>query len=235
MNHVHYHSDISPNATERETECEVIPFTGEVHRHVELVLDGKVVGKRIYNENGTLILEEPLKDGRTHGTKYWWNDDSSLQFLEPYHEGLVHGTAIQFDPAGNVIGTYTMIHGTGFDVWRQPDEEGIWRIAEIHSWKDGNPHGYERWLNPDETLWHERHWNNGEWHGIERMWDDTGKMCRGYPRYWIDGKKVNKQRYLRACHKDPHLPPYREEDDAPNRTFLEEIDINSISQPTLIH
>lgn len=154
----HYHSDIPSDSEEGEVKYESCGDPDCNYRAVKLLLNGQVVGNRLYNENGILILEEPIKDGCIHGTVYWWSDEGFLEFLEPYHEGLMHGTAIQFDPAGNVVGTYTMVHGTGFDIWRQPDEEGAWRVAEISSWKNGCEHGYERWLYPDGTLLHERHW-----------------------------------------------------------------------------
>jgi hypothetical protein len=222
----YYISNIPPSTEIHETKGENIPSNDEEHLHVDMVLDGKIVGKRIFNENGILIFEEPLKDDHVNGTKFGWNDDGSLEFLEPYFEGRVHGTALQFDPSGNVVGMYTMVHGTGFDIWRQPDEKGIWRVAEIHSWENGCVHGYERWLKTDGSLWHERHWHNGEWHGIERMWNDKGNLRRGYPQYWIGHEKTSKWRYLKACHEDPNLPPYNREDDLPKRIFPAGIDLN---------
>jgi len=124
----HYHSDIPPGAQEREVKHESCGGPDRNYRAVELILNGQVVGKREYNESGILILEEPIRDGCIHGTIYWWSDEGFLEFLEPYHEGLMHGTAIQFDPAGNVVGTYTMVHGTGFDIWRNRMKKvfGVW-------------------------------------------------------------------------------------------------------------
>ena len=227
----HYHSDIPPGAKELEIKLESYGGPDDEYRAVELLLNGQVVGKRMYNESGILILEEPIRDGSIQGTVYWWNDEGFLDFLEPYHEGLMHGTAIQFDPVGNVVGTYTMNHGTGYDIWRQPDEDGVWHVAEIHSWKNGCVHGYERWLFPDKTLWHERHWWSGLWHGIERMWNAKGRLQRGYPQYWVENEKVNKRQYMKACLDDPSLPPYRAEDDLPIRIFPDEIVFTPIHPP----
>jgi len=35
----------------------------------------------------------------------------------------IHGTAKQYGRNGKVIGKYTIVHGTGFDIWRQEDED----------------------------------------------------------------------------------------------------------------
>ncbi len=39
----------------------------------------------------------------------------------------------------------------------------------------------------------------------------------------MNGKKVTKRQYLRACKDDPSLPQFREEDNKPSRTFPPEI------------
>ncbi len=109
---------------------------------------------------------------------------------------------------------------TGFDIWRQEREDGFPFISEIHSLQDGHPHGYEWWLNEDQhSVWHECHWQCGEYHGIERRWNDRGKLDRGYPKYWIHGQAGTKRVYLKATQTDDTLPTFLEKDNRPRRQF----------------
>jgi len=120
---------------------------------------GNRVGRRVYNQDGVLVLETPLKDGLKHGQEITWDDDGKLLSIEPYAKGQTHGTAKQYGRNGRVIGTYKMKHGTGFDIWRQEDEKNGVFVSEIHSLKDGMPHGYEWWFaSSEQDLMHERHW-----------------------------------------------------------------------------
>lgn len=216
-------SDIPPAATERlvrqyKEEGGCIFY--ELH---ECVLKGQVVGERMYAPDGTLIMDTPLKDGQKHGREYTWDEDGALSLIEPYRAGLIHGTAKQY-ANGKVIGTYTFKHGTGLDLWRCVDENGQVFITEIHTLRQGLPHCYEWWLNADQrSVNHERHWLAGTGHGIERYWNEAGKLCRGYPKYWIKDQAVTKRQYLRAAQADKTLPPFREQDNLPRRQFPPEI------------
>ena len=218
-------SDIPQNAVEVEIseyrqEGSLIYF-----RVTECVLDGQVVGLRAYNSNGDLRVETPLKNGRKHGREYIWNEDGALESVEPYVEGKLHGLAKQFGRKGNVIGTYRLVGGTGYDIWRYEREDGSTGISEIHSLQDNVPHGFEWWLKADQhSVWHERHWQQGKVHGIERMWNDKGQIKRGYPKYWILNQAVRKRIYLKAAEQDISLPTYREKDNLPQRRFPNEIE-----------
>lgn len=195
------------------------------YRTVNCLLHGQVVGQRSYTPDGTLIMETPLKDGRKHGREFTWSEDGTLLLVEPYVEGQIHGTAEQYGYHGNLIGTYQITHGTGLDIWRSEHKDGRVTVSEIHSLRDGRPHGYEWWFTSDgRSLWHERHWHDGTYHGIERMWNSQGKVKRGYPKYWIMGQAVSKRTYLRATKSDPTLPVFREQDHFPQRKFPAEIE-----------
>jgi hypothetical protein len=89
----------------------------------------------------------------------------------------------------------------------------------------GKPSGTERWWNPDQkTVYSETEWLNGEWHGATRHWTD-GRLDRGFPKFFVRGKRVSRRAYLKLAARDPSLPPYRPEADSPARalpkTFLE--------------
>jgi antitoxin component YwqK of YwqJK toxin-antitoxin module len=212
-------SDIPTNIIEQTTR-EFRRDGGAIyHRLTACILNGEVVGQRAYGEEGQLVSETPLKNGNKHGREFQWHYDGTLSLIEPYANGKIHGTAKQYGRRGSVIGTYTLRHGTGYDIWRDESDDGTVTISEIHTLKDGLPHGYEWRLKNTQTAWHEVHWHEGEYHGIERQWNAANKLRRGFPRYWIRGVRLNKEKYLRAAKKDPTLPPFRLKDNSPRRKF----------------
>ena len=218
-------SDIPQNAVEVEIsqyrqEGSLIYF-----RVTECILDNEVVGQRAYDRDENLRVETPLKNGMKHGRELIWNEDGVLESVEPYVEGKLHGLAMQFGRKGNVTGTYRLVGGTGYDIWRDEREDGSTGISEIHSLQDNLPHGFEWWLNTDQhSVWHERHWQQGMVHGIERRWNDKGRLKKGYPKYWIQNQTVLKRVYLKAGEQDKFLPKYREIDNHPHRRFPNEIE-----------
>ena len=215
-----FKSDIPPNVVEHVIREFRRDGSGIYYRTTDCVLNGEVVGQRCYGEEGQLVIEIPLRNGSRHGREFQWNDDGMLSLIEPYANGKIHGTAKQYGRHGSVIGTYTLRHGTGYDIWRQENENGTVRISEIHTLKDGVPHGYEWWLSDKpRILCHELHWYEGKYHGIEREWNWVNKLSRGFPRYWIKGDRVDKRKYLLAAKKDFTLPPFRLKDNSPRRKF----------------
>ena len=216
--------DIPPNVVEQVTR-EFRRVGGAIYtRLTDCILNGEVVGQRAYGEEGQLVTETPLRNGVKHGREYQWEDDGQLSLIEPYVNGKIHGTVKQYGRDGSIIGTYSLRHGTGYDVWRVEDEDGAIRISEIHTLRDGLPHGYEWWLSKPNLVYEERHWHEGEFHGIEREWNLANKLRRGFPRYWVRGERVDKQKYLGAAKDDPSLPPFRVKDNSPRRKFPLEIE-----------
>jgi hypothetical protein len=185
----------------------------------------KIVGYRYYNADGVLINETPMKDGKKHGHELTWDDDGTLLSVEPYWDGKCHGTAKQYGRDGRVIGTYKMVHGTGYDLWRNMSFHGpSYYVCEIHSVRNGLLHGFVWWLNDDEkSVWDEKHWYEGKSHGINREWNFAGKLRRGYPKYWVRDEAVTKRQYVAAARKDATLPPFRPKDNSPKREFPPEI------------
>jgi hypothetical protein len=214
-----FKSDIPPNVVEQVTREFRREGSAIYHRLTDCVLNGEVVGQRVYGEEGQLVTETPLRNGRKHGREFEWDDDGRLSLIEPYVNGKIHGTAKQYGRDGSVIGTYNLRHGTGYDVWRMEDEDGAISISEVHTYRDGLQHGYVWWLSKPHILWWELHWHEGQYHGIERQWNAANKLSRGFPRYWIKGERVPKRKYLRAAKKDLSLPPFRLKDNSPRRKF----------------
>ncbi len=218
-------SDIPQNATEV-----VISKYRQKGFHIffqttECLLDGLVVGQRFYDSDGNIQKETPLKNGKKHGREYIWDETGALESEEPYVDGKRHGLAKQYNRKGEVIGTYRFVRGMGYDIWRYEREDGSIGISEIFTLQDGTLNGYEWWPREDQhSLWHERHWRGGLPHGIERRWNQAGRLKRGYPKYWIDGKAVNKRAYLKASEGDQSLPRFREQDNLPKRKFPADIE-----------
>lgn len=218
----HYRSSIPKNADERVVATRV---PGRPRFRSEYILKGEVVGMRQFDENGQLEFERPMKNGVTHGTLYGI-DEGVVTFAEPYRNGLAHGIAKQWSIDGEPIGSYTMRHGTGLDLWRCKANWGNGRVflTEARYVKEGKWHGFEWWLDENQKSVHSEHhfWENLQ-HGIERHWNSQGRLRRGYPRYWVDNKQVTRREYLRASAEDPNLPRFRESDNRPRRKFPPEV------------
>lgn len=212
----HYRSSIPRAARERV----VATFVDGPQRYkTEYVLNGKVVGERYFHKTGDLSYERPVKDGKTHGVVYRSDTPGKLLSAEPCFRGKLHGTARQWSDDGELIGTYTMKHGTGIDLWWQQSENSAPYLAEARYLKDGLWHGFEWWWIGPNFLVQETHFRHGKQHGIERRWNLQGRLSRGYPRYWVNSERVSKRDYLRACKTDPTLPPLREEENLAKRKF----------------
>ena len=218
----HYRSSIPRTAKERVL---AVHLTGPQKYKAEYRINGRVVGVRQFDQSGKLELERPIRNGLLHGMLYSC-DEGTVISAEPYRSGLAHGTARQWSYDGELIGTYTMKHGTGLDLWRCKKNWGDKRVylAEARFIKEGKWHGFEWWLNEDQKSVHdEQHfWENMQ-HGIQRSWNNKGHLRRGYPRYWVNNKQVTQRQYLRACTKDSNLPPFRESDNRPRRKFPPEV------------
>lgn len=177
-------------------------------------LDGERVGFRCWHEDGSLAMEYALRGEVMHGPfrTYW--DTGQISEEATYVDGKEHGVTRQYDADGVLIGSYTMEHGTGVDLWF--DRLGV--LAEERHYRDGLLHGYERWWCGDNaTVWQEEHFWGGEAHGIFRHWNDKGRLRRGFPRYFVGGEQVTKRQYERACCTDTTLPAFVLEENLPGR------------------
>lgn len=175
---------------------------------------GEKIGYRYWDEDGSLSMEYGLKGDQRHGrfrTLYSEGKPSEEAF---FIDGKEHGITRQYDYDGNLIGCYEMHYGTGADLWYW--EKGV--LSEERYYKDGQLDGYVRWWNWDNTtVWSEEHFNDGEYHGIFREWNDHNVLRRGSPKYFVNGQKVTKRQYLKACERDPSLPKFSAEDNLPYR------------------
>ncbi|HEX3053450.1 MAG TPA: hypothetical protein VHP83_22510 [Aggregatilineaceae bacterium] len=187
--------------------------TGEKLKAVYLI-DGQEVGVRCWDPSGALTMEFGVKDGAIHGLYRTWYENGQVEQESTYYEGKEHGETKQYDENGVQIGSYMMNYGTGLDLWFE--EAGV--LSEEREYRDGHRHGYERWWCGDnQTVCAESHfWNDIE-HGIFRQWNSQHHLRRGFPQYFVQGKRVNKRQYVQACRRDPTLPPFAAEDNLPFR------------------
>ena len=217
-------SDIPQGAIEKTVRDHKEKDMLHGYRVVDCFFKGNLVGQRVYNHVGFMVVETPMKDGLKHGREITWNEDGTLLLIEPYTRGKIHGTAKQYGRNGKIIGKYKIVHGTGFDIWRQEDEDNTIFISEFHSLQNGVPNGYEWWFaSARKDPWYERHWCMGKLHGIERVWNDKGRLRRGYPKFYVADQVVSKQKYIKIALKDKTLPAFREEDNSAFRKLPSEV------------
>ena len=217
-----YRSSIPKGARERVIATFV---SGPQKYKAKYILNGKVVGVRCFHESGELEYEWPLKNDLTHGIVYRSDIPGKLLSAEPYFNGLPHGVAKQWSDDGKLMGTYTMRHGTGLDLWWCGyGRRGSPYLSEARYVKNGKWQGFEWWLNPDQkSVSQERHFQDDQMHGIERSWNQRGSLRRGYPKYWVKGQRITKRQYLRECANDATLPFFRQKDNRPYRNFPPEV------------
>ena len=185
------------------------------------------IGKRVYNKDGLLEHEWSYKNGMRHGWEYEWYEDGGLAWAIHYDNGREHGTARIWGKSGALLGSYTMDHGTGIDFW-WIEHEGIAQLTEARAVVDNQMEGYEywfRWFSPG-VLRKEKWWHKDRLHGIEREWNEKGRLRRGFPNYWIHGEEVVKRKYERAVKSDSTLKLFRFEDNLPDRIFPPEVAVH---------
>jgi antitoxin component YwqK of YwqJK toxin-antitoxin module len=189
---------------------------------VEYFVRRKLVGRRHFDFEGHLELDYGLRDGKSQGTTYRLDTPGRLLSATPYSRGIEHGVARQWGDNGRLLGTYRMHRGTGIDLWWDEAWSKPRRryLAEVHFMRRGQPHGFEWWINEDQRSVHdERHWRDGCQHGIERTWNFKGRLRRGFPKYFVAGRRVTRRQYTRAAATDPSLPPFRKDENRPGRKF----------------
>jgi len=216
-----FRSTIPPDARPKV----IARFPSSAPKLIEFRFHREIVGYRSLHETGEVETDHTIKNGRKDGLEWRFDEPGVLVSVIPYRNGNEHGTAKQYDDNGKLIGTYRMIHGTGIDLWRATSfVDGPIVLSEVRFMKSGNPHGFEWWINDDQSsVYHERHWRDGCLHGIDRRWNAKGRLRRGYPKYYVDDRKVTKRQYLRATERDRTLPRWRESDNSSMRIFPSEI------------
>jgi hypothetical protein len=179
----------------------------------EYMRRGEVVAVMLWETNGEPCWGWGLKGGKKHGLSVEW-DDACVVFVEPYENGVAHGVAKHFDTDGKLLLETRYVRGTGVDLWCDLFN----RTLAEETWLEGGSVTDVRRWNPDQrTVWLEERYRDGQEHGIFRQWNDRGRLRRGFPRYFVQGKRVDKRTYARRAEKDPTLPRCEPRDDDPRR------------------
>jgi antitoxin component YwqK of YwqJK toxin-antitoxin module len=213
-----FRSSIPRKAEERVTSR----YANGRKARADYLLNGRLVGRRSFDGEGNIELDCGWREDRLHGTTYRFDEPGRLVSATPYSQGLEHGVARQWRDDGRLLGTYRMHHGTGIDLWWQETWGRRRRryLAEVHFMRRGQPHGFEWWINEDQRSVHwERHWKDGQFHGIERRWSRGGRLTRDSPKYFVEGQQVTRGRYIRAALLDASLPAFRRGENRAGRTF----------------
>jgi hypothetical protein len=179
-------------------------------------LGGEKVGRRQWDEEGWLDFECPLRNGARHGREYRFYPNGQPLDVDIYRHGRLHGLCRQWAEDGTLLVSSRMADGCGLSLWC---DNCTGTFAEETYFPRKEELGYTRQWNGDErTVWQEYFFAPGKgYHGVWREWNARGQLCRGFPRFFVGGRKVTRRQYLRACVTDPTLPPYRPEDDDPHR------------------
>ena len=180
----------------------------------EFWLDGELVGEVWWDEGRPGIAV-----GRRGGKKYGYlveYHEGTVSYAEPFVDGLQHGWAKQYTRKGRLLIANPYVRGTGTDYFCNSRGE----LQEEHPIVDRRLSGFDRWWTDRTSVHEETHYVAGEKHGIVRHWSG-GKLSPEYPKYFVNGEEVSRERYLEAARRDPTLPAHRPEDDSPERTLPE--------------
>jgi len=133
----------------------------------EFWLDGELVGRACWDEDGRLVLAVGLRDGKPHGYQLEYHENGTVSYAEPFVDGLVHGWSKQYDPRGRLLLRCPFKHGTGTDYWC--DVRG--RLHEEHPMVGNKLSGTDRWWDDDQKrVYEESGFLENQRHGVSRRW-----------------------------------------------------------------
>lgn len=137
--------------------------------------------------NGQMRERIPLVGGLRHGLVQTWHRNGVAASEEPYISGRLHGVCLQWDDSGELLGEFTMDHGTG--VQREWHDNGRIKL-EVSTVA-------------------------GKFCGQNRIWLRDGTLLA--ERYFLRRRPVTRTQYTRAAAKDSTLPQPGDSAAAPRR------------------
>jgi hypothetical protein len=137
--------------------------------------------KRFYYRNGRIHTESRERVGILHGPQRAWHRNGQLAEELRYRDGLMHGVSRQWDENGRLLGSFTMVNGSGLQRY----------------WHDNG------WLKMEITSL------IGKFHGRGRSWLRDGTLIR--EDYSINNHDATRAAYLKAARNKPGWPQYARE------------------------
>jgi hypothetical protein len=156
-----------------------------------------------------------LSGGEKHGPAVEWWANGRIAFVEHWKRGVLHGAARHYDHAGELLLVTRFVRGTGVDLWCDLENRTLSEETRLV----GGRLRLRRWWNSDERTVHREELYGGKDHdgGIERAWNERGRLLRGFPKYVVRGERVDERRYAASAGEDETLPRCRSDDDDPRR------------------
>ena len=120
-------------------------------------------------------------DRQFHGLHRTWHRNGQLAQELRYRHGLLHGKSRQWTENGRLIGSFTMVHGTGL----------------------------QRYWHDNGAVQSEINTLDGKFHGRIRNWLRDGTLTR--EDYLINNRNVTRASYLQAARNNLSWPQYEHE------------------------
>jgi antitoxin component YwqK of YwqJK toxin-antitoxin module len=206
------------------------PF-GDVAQRFQCLVNGKVVGERLYYDNGRLADEKPFRDKGLHGLWRQFHQNGKPFAERPYRDGQPDGKFRFWDETGELLGQSELKRGSGIlNEYPKPQlgshrEEIPYVNGKIHgkrkcwarfditgpqgynvtTYDNGVTDGWTYTLHDEGTLLEYGYFKNGRIHGVVRKATRDGKTVDGYPSYMIDGMEVSEAQFREAAKTDEIL------------------------------
>jgi antitoxin component YwqK of YwqJK toxin-antitoxin module len=205
-----------PPLVPRDAVARPVPASPENARGVDYLVGDRLVARVYFHPTGAVDWETHYDDkGRMHGIERHEFENGAKRYRAKWVHGRQHGLQQQWDERGRRLVRTRFVGGTGTDLWFD-----CGRLAEERQFVRGERQGVERWWRDRKTVWHEIHFHHGVQHGPEREWDERGRLRRGFPMYFANGRRVSRRIYERDRLSDAALPEIRVEDNKPTRSRL---------------
>src|SRR5262249_41353866 len=111
-------------------------------KRCEYLVNGEIVGERLFYANGRLADEKLFRDNKPHGFRRQFHQNGKPFSERPYRDGLPDGTFRFWDENGRLLGESVLTNGTGILTEYDKAELRSQR-AEI-PYVDGKIHGKQK-------------------------------------------------------------------------------------------
>ena len=213
---------------------------GDIVKGTKLRVGGEVVGERRYYSSGVLAEEKIYQEEKLHGYQREFYPNGKLFGERPYRNGVMDGRFRFFDETGKLLGESDIRQGTGLlkefgnprTRWKRSEtpyvkgeihgieivwgafEGSIGKAMSFTEFKAGSQEGWQYTYDEDGTLLSSVFTVHGLVHGYWYHKDRKGNDIPAHAGYWLDGKKVSKQKFTIRAKGDKvlmetleHKPP----------------------------